>query len=219
MIFNTLKRYFHPKVEIPSEHPEIVLDLSGIYWSFTGSDHRLLNSYNYLRIENVGKDHAYLSLMNTRLDTPYLYSGSMARTSYLFDLSVPMVFNFDVKIPRAKNVKTALWFKSINSDIDEVDIFECFNHKVYPFDLLKIIFTGHSGRDYDIDHQMHATSLLSKREFKVTFTTGDTFRWYLNGRLVKSFKNNITKPCVLMADIGVDGIPVNFDTHHMNLNF
>lgn len=182
---------------------------SGIYWSHDGNDPRLPNAYLSTNVNSHTLHYHKLFLINKIHLTPekkYDHTGAMIRSKYSYDLSIPYVFKFKCDVPSMKNVKTALWFKSTTKDIDEVDIMECFNWKTCFFSkkIVKLLFTDHHGTDYEKDHEFNPTTVWANKAFEITFTTGEYFRWYLNGKLVKKAKNTIKSKCELIADIGAN---------------
>lgn len=186
-------------------------NLNGIYWSEDGQDPRSLCSFNPKNVTLNENNEYELRIVNTRDDTPFLYSGAMIRTSELIDLSKEETFVFECQLPTTNFTTASLWPKSIaaGSDINEVDFFEIYNVKKFKiFGVLfqKITLTMHYGTSYANDHTFKAKSAWVKNgKLKLTFKTGKKLKWYINNKLKFKVDNTITFPCTVIASCGIEG--------------
>lgn len=221
-----ITKYLFSKEVYPSIFYKIdPLFKHGIYWHGSGSDPRLINSYNPDNIKT--KNNSNVLTLDNKYYQNRRYSGAMVRSDYTIDTHDEKYYQFNFTIPISKHIKTAFWLKSEIKDVDEVDIFECFNHKVFKlfgYYFVNLIFTDHKGTNYKYDHEYNPTGiwLMSKSKtinFDITFKTGNEFKWYLNDKLVKKAKNHISTPCVFIADIGLSGTPKEFNKYQFEINY
>jgi hypothetical protein len=90
----------------------------------------------------------------------FLYSGVMKYSAQQFRDGI---FAVEVNIEARENAKFAFWLKNFQTDVNEIDVVEVFNNKIFHWfgkKLMKAVFTLHTGTSYQSDHKQSANSII-----------------------------------------------------------
>jgi hypothetical protein len=104
------------------------------------------------------------------------------------------IFGTTVMIDLEKNAKFAFWLKSYSEDINEIDVVEIFNTRIIKTFFgtwTKAVFTLHTGKNYETDHQYFPTSCWIPKGY-ISFSLekiNGMLVWRVNGLKVKVEKD------------------------------